>query len=36
VAQLRIAFNPLVAWVWAGGFVMMVGGLIVMWPRGDE
>jgi cytochrome c-type biogenesis protein CcmF len=36
VAQLRIAFNPLVVWVWAGGFVMMVGGLIVMWPRGDE
>ena len=25
-------FNPLVVWVWAGGFVMMVGGLIVMWP----
>jgi len=32
IAQLRIAFNPLVAWVWAGGLVMVLGGLIVMLP----
>ena len=36
VAQLRITFNPLVVWVWAGGFVMMVGGLIVMWPQAEQ
>jgi cytochrome c-type biogenesis protein CcmF len=36
VADLRITFNPLVVWVWAGGFVMIVGGLIVMWPRAER
>jgi cytochrome c-type biogenesis protein CcmF len=35
VAELRVTFNPLVAWVWAGGFVMMIGGLIVMWPDAE-
>jgi cytochrome c-type biogenesis protein CcmF len=33
IAQLRVSFNPLVAWVWIGGLVMMIGGLIVMWPQ---
>ena len=32
-AELRISFNPLVVWVWIGGFVMAIGGLIVMWPQ---
>jgi cytochrome c-type biogenesis protein CcmF len=35
-AELRISFNPLVVWVWAGGFVMMIGGLIVMWPQAER
>jgi cytochrome c-type biogenesis protein CcmF len=35
-AELRITFNPLVVWVWAGGFVMMIGGLIVMWPQAER
>jgi len=34
-AELRITFNPLVVWVWAGGFVMAIGGIIVMWPQTD-
>jgi cytochrome c-type biogenesis protein CcmF len=32
VASLHINFNPLVVWVWAGGALMLVGGVIVMWP----
>ncbi len=32
-AELRISFNPLVVWVWIGGMVMAIGGLIVMWPQ---
>ncbi len=32
-AELRISFNPLVVWVWIGGIVMAIGGLIVMWPQ---
>jgi cytochrome c-type biogenesis protein CcmF len=35
-AELRITFNPLVVWVWLGGFVMMIGGLIVMWPQAER
>ena len=33
-AVLNIHFNPLVVWVWMGGFIMAIGGLIVMWPQG--
>jgi cytochrome c-type biogenesis protein CcmF len=35
-AELRIAFNPLVVWVWVGGFLMMIGGLVVMWPQAER
>lgn len=31
-AEIRVAFNPLVQWVWIGGALMAIGGLIVMWP----
>jgi cytochrome c biogenesis factor len=33
VAELRIAFNPLVAWIWAGGLVMVLGGLMLFVPN---
>jgi cytochrome c-type biogenesis protein CcmF len=36
IAELRVTFNPLVVWVWIGGFVMMIGGLIVMWPQAER
>ncbi len=35
-AELRVTFNPLVVWVWTGGFIMMIGGLIVMWPQAER
>ena len=35
-AELRISFNPLVVWVWIGGIVMALGGLIVMWPQAER
>jgi cytochrome c-type biogenesis protein CcmF len=35
-ADIRVSFNPLVVWVWVGGFVMMMGGLIVMWPQAER
>jgi cytochrome c-type biogenesis protein CcmF len=35
-AELRITFNPLVWWVWYGGIVMAIGGLIVMWPQAER
>jgi cytochrome c-type biogenesis protein CcmF len=35
-AELRITFNPLVVWVWIAGFLMLIGGLIVMWPQAEK
>ena len=34
--ELRITFNPLVRWVWLGGILMAIGGLIVMWPQAER
>ncbi|HXV85965.1 MAG TPA: cytochrome c-type biogenesis CcmF C-terminal domain-containing protein, partial [Gemmatimonadales bacterium] len=31
-AVYRFTLNPLVWWVWYGGVVLVVGGVIVMWP----
>jgi cytochrome c-type biogenesis protein CcmF len=33
-AVYRFTINPLVLWVWIGGVVLLVGGLITMWPTG--
>jgi cytochrome c-type biogenesis protein CcmF len=35
-ADLRITFNPLVRWVWLGGAIMVIGGLIVGWPEAEQ
>jgi cytochrome c-type biogenesis protein CcmF len=32
-ATLKIYRNPLVNWIWAGGFVFVLGTLLVMWPH---
>jgi cytochrome c-type biogenesis protein CcmF len=33
-AVYRFTINPLVWWVWFGGYVLVFGGLIVLWPGG--
>ena len=35
-AELRITFNPLVVWVWIGGMLMALGGIVVMWPQAER
>ncbi len=35
-AEVRINFNPLVVWVWHGGALMALGGLLVMWPQSER
>ena len=35
-AEIRISFNPLVLWVWIGGVLMLIGGMIVMWPQAER
>ena len=34
-ANLFIFVNPMVMWLWIGGLVLFVGGLITMWPEGE-
>jgi cytochrome c-type biogenesis protein CcmF len=34
-AVFRFTINPLVWWVWYGGMIVALGGLIVMWPGGS-
>jgi cytochrome c-type biogenesis protein CcmF len=36
IAELRVTFNPLVVWVWAGGVLMVIGGVVVMWPQAER
>lgn len=33
-SNFAITINPLVWWVWAGGALLVFGGLITMWPGG--
>ncbi len=33
-AVYRFNLNPLVWWVWFGGFVLALGGIVTMWPGG--
>jgi cytochrome c-type biogenesis protein CcmF len=33
-AVYRFNLNPLVWWVWFGGGVLVLGGLVTMWPGG--
>ncbi len=33
-AVYRFTINPLVSWVWIGGVVLVLGGVITMWPGG--
>jgi cytochrome c-type biogenesis protein CcmF len=28
----RVLVNPLISWIWLGGFIVAVGTLIAMWP----
>jgi cytochrome c-type biogenesis protein CcmF len=33
VATLRVLVNPLVLWIWIGGTVVVLGGIIAFWPE---
>jgi cytochrome c-type biogenesis protein CcmF len=33
-AVYRFTINPLVWWVWFGGFILVCGGLVTLWPGG--
>ena len=31
-AVYRFTLNPLVWWVWFGGVILVIGGMVTMWP----
>ncbi len=33
IANLRILHNPLIIWIWIGGTLMLIGGLLALWPQ---
>jgi len=33
---VKVDINPLVSWLWVGGFVMVIGALIAIWPSRAE
>ncbi|MEE8174056.1 MAG: heme lyase CcmF/NrfE family subunit [Dehalococcoidia bacterium] len=35
-ASFRVLVNPLVFWIWTGGTLLVVGGLIAFWPSKRE
>lgn len=35
-ARLRVGFDPLVRWIWVGGVLVLLGGLLVMWPGAEQ
>jgi len=34
--SFRVLINPMVSWIWAGGLVLVVGALVIMWPSARE
>ncbi len=35
-AFLKIMINPLVRWVWIGGYILVFGTMVALWPRKDK
>lgn len=36
-ATFRVFVNPLVTWIWIGGYVLIIGSIFALWPgRGSE
>ena len=31
-AGLKLVVNPLVSWLWAGGYLLLLGSIIAFWP----
>jgi len=35
-AKVEAFVNPLISWMWIGGFVMAFGGIVALWPDGRD
>ncbi len=36
LASFQVLINPMVVWLWIGGFVLLIGTLIAAWPAGKR
>ena len=34
LATLHVFVNPMVAWIWLGGLIFLLGAIIAAWPPG--
>src|SRR4029077_10369020 len=34
--QVKAQVHPMVAWIWLGGRVVLVGGALALWPAGRQ
>ncbi len=35
-ASFKLVINPLVSWIWVGGYLLLMGALIAFWPDAKE
>lgn len=35
-AKVEAFINPLISWLWIGGIVMAIGGIVALWPDGRD
>ena len=35
-ATLKVHINPLVSWIWIGGYVLLIGTIIIVWPHPER
>ena len=33
-ATIKAQVHPMIAWIWLGGVVVVLGGLVALWPQG--
>lgn len=36
IASLHVFINPMVAWIWAGGIIFLLGAVVAGWPQGKR
>jgi cytochrome c-type biogenesis protein CcmF len=35
-ATLKVHINPLVSWIWIGGYILLLGTVIIIWPHPER
>ncbi len=35
-ATLKLVVNPLISWIWVGGYLLMLGAIVAFWPDAKE